>query len=91
MTLTLLDKPFLSNTDIMKIMRCSRAKAQRIKSIIKAKLVEQGKELYTNDVPTKLFIELVNLDANSINAVSTPPQVDLEQQSASPIETAQTV
>ena len=73
MTLTLLDKPFLTNRDIMKVMSCSASKAARIKRIIKAELAKQGKALVTNDVPTKLFIELVNLDANSINAVCVQP------------------
>ena len=71
MSLEILQKPFLNNADIAKVMSCSASKACRIKRIIKAELEKQGKRLVTNDIPTKLFVELVNLDANSINAVNT--------------------
>jgi len=60
-----LDKPFLNNTDIAKLLGCSPSKASRIKRIIKGKLQEQGKQLVTNDIPTKLFVELMNLDAKN--------------------------
>jgi len=67
MTNKVLEKPFLTNRDIAELMSCSDSKVSRIKRIVKAKLKEQGRELATNDIPTKLFIELMNLDVQSIN------------------------
>jgi len=55
----LLRKPFLTNTDIMRILNCSASKASRIKRSIKELLEKQGKTLLTNDVPTKCFLELM--------------------------------
>lgn len=61
-----LQKPFLSCTDIASILSCSSSKASRIRQEIQKRLAKDGKQLLTNDVPTKLFIEIMCLDT-SIN------------------------
>jgi hypothetical protein len=61
----LLQKPFLTNSDISKILGCSPSKVSRIKKIIENTLISQGKKLITNDVPTCLFRQVMNLDEKS--------------------------
>jgi len=58
----ILEKPFLNNQDIVKILRCSPSKASRIKGLIVDELAKRGRIAVTTDIPTKLFIELMNLD-----------------------------
>jgi DNA polymerase III delta subunit len=66
MKIELLKKPFLSNSDICAILDCSSAKASRIKRIIEKNLNSQGKKMITNDVPTYLFKQVMNLDEKAI-------------------------
>jgi hypothetical protein len=58
----ILEKPFLTNTDISRILGCSSSKASRIRKTIENDLKKQGKRLITNDVPTALFVEVMNLN-----------------------------
>ena len=62
-----LSKAFLTNADIAKLMCCSASKASKIRRIVRLELEQMGKRLVTNDIPTKLFVELMNLDVESIN------------------------
>ena len=55
----ILQKPFLTNTDIMRVLDCSASKASRIKRQISEALKKQGKILMTNDIPTKCFLDFM--------------------------------
>ena len=65
-----LEKPFVSNTDIVKFLKCSPSKASRIRKHIEDKLAAQGRQLATNDIPTKLFLEFMNLDIQTLRNAS---------------------
>lgn len=67
MKINLLEKPLLTITDIVKLLSCSRTKAMSIRNIIKKRLEAKGKQLVTGDIPTKLFVELMNLDVETLN------------------------
>jgi len=62
----LLNKPFLNNKDISKLLECSPSKASRIRQQIATRLEAQGKTLLTNDIPTKLFVEIMCLDVDAL-------------------------
>jgi len=55
----ILQKPFLTNSDIMLVLKCSASKASRIRRQIGETLKKQGKILMTNDVPTKCFLDFM--------------------------------
>ena len=58
----ILNKPFLTNSDIMLILNCSASKASRIRRKIRELLESQGKILMTNDIPTKCFLDFMCYD-----------------------------
>ena len=64
----LLQKTFLTNKDISKIMNCSSSKATVIKNKIRELLKKQGKDLFTDDIPTSLFRQFMNMDVKLYGA-----------------------
>lgn len=55
----ILENPFITNSDIMAVLKCSATKASRIKSKIKQRLAEQGKKIETTEIPTKVFLDFM--------------------------------
>jgi len=57
-----LAKPFLTCQDISQILNCSASKASRIRQQIRKQLAKENRQLLTNDIPTKLFVQIMCLD-----------------------------